>query len=76
MLSLVAKSFNRQLQLSVNLSAKEVYLFHVFLTSTITRWNLKWIYPSIQIYTDVLRSILFTLGHIYFILSKRVTVIK
>jgi hypothetical protein len=37
MLYFRAKLFNHQLQLLVNLKAKKLYLFYVFLTITITR---------------------------------------
>jgi hypothetical protein len=46
MLYLRSKEFNHQLQLLVKLRMKEVYLFCVFLTITITRVNLNWGYAS------------------------------
>jgi hypothetical protein len=39
LLYLKAKLFSHQLQLLVELTVKEVYLFHVFLTTTINRFN-------------------------------------
>jgi hypothetical protein len=45
---MTANSFNRQLQLFVKLGEKEVYLFNVFLTTTINSWNFNGVYASIQ----------------------------
>jgi hypothetical protein len=40
------KAFSHQLQLFVKVRVKEIYLFHSFLTTTITRRNLNGVYAS------------------------------
>jgi hypothetical protein len=48
-LCLTAKSFSHQLQLLVKLRAKELCLYHVFLTTTVNRWNFNGVYAGIFI---------------------------
>jgi hypothetical protein len=52
MLYTMAKSFNCQLQLLIKLRVKEVYLFHVFLNTTINCWNFNGLYASLMVFND------------------------